>query len=87
MVKDFSYSLVKIGEPRRRLRSLLLFFPVAGTLFMLSALFASIPEMQIELTVSFADTLEYLADSLLAFAIIVIIYCAYQLARLSRELT
>lgn len=86
MMKDFTDELFKIVKPRRRLLSMLLFFPIAGGLLILSASLASVAVIENEMIIPIGDKLEFLADSALLIAFVVIVYCGFQLVRLSREL-
>lgn len=85
--KDFNRQLFNIGKPRRRFRNLLLFLPITGGSFLLSASLACVIEMENEFVTSIATTLELLAYFILFIAIVAILYCIYQLVKLARELT
>lgn len=87
VMKDFERELFRKGEPRRRLRSLLMFLPLDGCLFFLSASVASLGLVDNQIITSISTFLESLADSLLLVSFVVIIYCAYQLIKLGLELT
>jgi len=86
VMKDFMEDLYKIVKPRRRLRSLLLFFPLSGCLFIFSASLASLSLIENELVMSIGTFLEFLADSILLIAFTLVIYCAFHLVKLAREL-
>lgn len=87
IVKDFYNELFRIGEPRRRLLRIVSFFPLVGVLFILSASLASVITIENEVIMLIADGLEFLADLVLLLAIVSMIYSAFQLVRLARELT
>jgi len=86
VIKDFAAELLKIGEPRKTFRDLLLFSPITGVLFIFSACLATLTTVQNEFMRSIADSLELVADLALLGAIILLIYCAFKLVKLTREL-
>lgn len=86
VMKDFNKDMFRIGGPRRRLHSLLLLFPIAGCLLIISALLASLSLIDNELIYRFGTMLEYGADSVLVISIVIVIYCAIQITKLAREL-
>ena len=87
VIKDFYRDLIKILEPNRRLRSLLLIFPLNGFVFVLSAFFASMPSIFGESISSYFSTLEVLSNLALLFAIVMLFYGVFQLIRLTQNLT
>jgi len=86
VLKDFNKDLFKITESRRRFRSLLLFLPFTGGLFISSASFASVSMIENELVTLIMPVLEFLTYSTLLVAFVMIGYCAFQLAKLARGL-
>lgn len=86
VMKDFINDLLKIVSQRRRFRSLLVFFPLSGCLFILSASFASLSLIENETARIIAPILEYSGDLLLLVGIAVVLYCGFQLVKLCREL-
>ena len=86
VIRDFNDDLFEITSPRRRLQTLLLLFPIAGCLFILSASLAILASPENEFVSQILPMLEYIADLVLAVAVILIIYCTVPLVRLLREL-
>ena len=87
VIRDFSNELLKTSAPRRKLRSVLLLLPLDGCLFILSASLASLSAMENEVVMSFLGTLEFLANSTLLAAFVVVFVWVYQLVKLAYELT
>jgi hypothetical protein len=86
VMKEFIDSLIDIAGQRRRFRSLLVFFPLSGCLFILSASFASVSLIEGETARIFAPILESSGDLLLLVGIALVLYCGFQLVKLCREL-
>ena len=86
VIKNFSKSIFDISLPRRRMQSLLLFFPVAGCLAIISAIFGSFNLIDNPLFSEFVTIFDYVANTLLLLMILIIVYCAIQLIRLTKEL-
>jgi len=86
-IKDFANELVRIGEPRREFKSLLLSLPLAGIFFIASASLAGVCGIESETIIPYTSTLEYLADLMLVVSFVIFAYSVYHLVRLSRKIS
>jgi len=86
VIKDFSRNIFDISMLRRRLQSLLLWFPIAGCMAIISAILGSFDFVENELLSEFAGIYEYVVHTSLLITILIIVYCAIQLVRLTKEL-
>lgn len=86
IMKDFTQELFEVTEPRRRLRTSLLLMPIAGCMFLVSALIACISMIENEFTSLFYTLFENAVYFTLIGAFIFLIYGIYQTIRLARAL-
>jgi hypothetical protein len=85
LIRDFSQELLKIAEPRRVFRRLLLLSPMTGCLFVVSAFLGSFSDSS-GLVVILTPVLNPVVITVLLLGIMSALYCAVELARLSRRL-
>ena len=85
LIREFNEKLLKVAEPRRVFRRLLLLCPLTGCLFVVSAFLGSLSDSS-ELITVLKPLLEPMVSTALVLGIVLALYCAIELARLSRQL-
>lgn len=86
VLRDFVSDLFRLSNPRRRLNALLLLLPTVGCLFLLSASISFVVTVKNGFELQVVTVSEYISYFFLIVAISLVVYSAFHLTKLTREL-